>query len=168
MTALAIQNVGTFMDLFLCTDTFKDFVLEEASLTTANTYTIDGRLVQEYYSHEEWEDPAFHPYDFAPWENLRPLCYSLIKGKRTPVRFQFVLQAKPDKAGELLQAGEDTADTLSQLQALILNIRYDGQKLTLVSGTSYQTFVMDHTIDKLWDAALRQFLTEHNIAFEEP
>ena len=49
----------------------------------------------------------------------------------------------------------------------MLNIRYDGTGLTLVTGTSYNTFLMDKTPDALWDRAVRQFLTKRQLDYEE-
>ena len=61
----------------------------------------------------------------------------------------------------------DTGITPQQVKAFVLNIRYDGTGLTLVTGTSYNTFLMDKTPETLWDQAVRQFLARREISCEE-
>lgn len=106
------------------------------------------------------------PYDFTKWKTIRPVCFDLIKGRRTPAAFQFVLHLIPEYVASVLKKG-DTGITPQQVKAFVLNIRYDGTGLTLVTGTSYNTFLMDKTPDTLWDQAVRQFLARREIACEE-
>ena len=49
MLALKINNVKTFMTQLLIGDTFDAFPLAEASITTFNTFTIDGRVNKEFF-----------------------------------------------------------------------------------------------------------------------
>lgn len=166
MIALKITNVKQFMSKFLAGEDFDSFLLESASISTYNTFTIDGRQNRAFYTSEEWEDPEIRPYEFTPWEKIRPVCFDLIKGKRTPAAFQFVLHLIPEHTAAILQKG-DTAVTSAQVKAFVLNIKYDGTDLTLVTGTAFHTFLMDKTPDELWDKAVRRFLSEKEIAFEE-
>ena len=166
MIALKIKNIKQFMSKLLAGDTFDSFLLEEAAISTYNTFTIDGRENRAFYTSEEWEDKEIRPYEFTQWKKIRPVCFDLIKGKRTPTAFQFVLHLIPDYASSLLEKG-DTAVTADQVKAFVLNIKYDGSALTLVTGTAFHTFLMDRTPDTLWDRAVRQFLDKRQIAYEE-
>ena len=166
MIALKITNVKQFMGKLLGSEDFDSFLMEEASISTYNTFRIDGRQNRDFYSSEEWEDKELRPYDFTPWKTIRPICFDLIKGTRTPSSFQFVLHLIPEYTASILKKG-DTSVTPMQIKAFVLNIRYDGTALTLVTGTSYHTFLMDKTPDALWDQAIRQFLAKREIAFEE-
>ena len=74
--------------------------------------------------------------------------------------------ALPILAASILQKG-DTAVTPQQVRAFVLNIKYDGTTLMLVTGTSFHTFLMDKTPDTLWDNAVRQFLSKQDISYEE-
>ena len=97
---------------------------------------------------------------------MRPICFDLIKGTHTPSAFRFVLHLIPKYAQSVLSKG-DTGITLQQLKAFVLNIKYDGTVLTLVTGTAFHTFLMDKTPDALWDQAVKQFLSGKGIAYEE-
>ena len=130
MTALEIHSTKNFMKHLLSGDTFDIFLLEEAVISTANTYTIDGHINLDFYPPEE-RSPEAVPYEFRPWAELKGLCFDLIKGKYTPLFFKFVLHLMPLNTSRLTQ----DADNADKLKALILNIRYDGNKILLTTGT---------------------------------
>ena len=46
-------NIKSFMNSLLVGDTFDKFLLEEASITTFNTFTIDGHIQKDFYSEDE-------------------------------------------------------------------------------------------------------------------
>ena len=164
MTALQITSMKNFMSQLLISDTFDVFLLEEAVIGTANTFTIDGRINQEFFSGQEQESevPA---HEFRPWNEIKGLCFDLIKGKRTPLFFRFVLHLMPEKASALLQKENCDTDP-SQVKALVLNIRYDGSRAILTTGTAYHTFVMSKEADNIWDKALKKYLEKKGIAYE--
>lgn len=166
MIALKITNIKQFMSRLLAGDDFDSFLLEKASISTYNTFTIDGRQNRAFYRLEEWEDKELRPYDFSMWKTVRPICFDLIKGKHTPTSFHFVLQLIPDYKAAILQKG-DTGITADQVTAFVLNIKYDGTGLILVTGTALQTFLMDKTPDELWDKTVRQFLYKKGIDYAE-
>ena len=56
MIALKITNVKQFMAKLLAGEDFDAFLLEEAVISTYNTFTIDGRQNREFYTAVEWED----------------------------------------------------------------------------------------------------------------
>lgn len=166
MIALKITNIKQFMGKLLASECFDSFLLEEASISTYNTFLIDGHQNRNFYTSEEWEDKQIRPYDFSTWKQIRPIGYSLIKGTHTPTAFKFILHLIPDFVASILKE-KDTAVTSEQIKALVLTIKYDGTTLTLITGTAFHTFVMDKTVDNLWDNAVRQFLAKREIAFEE-
>lgn len=164
MTALQITAMKDFMNRLLVSDSFDMFLLEEAVIGTANTYTIDGRVNKNFYAGDTDCDDAALP-EFRPWSEMRGLCFDLIKGKRTPLFFRFTLQLMPDKAMALL-AQENCDVDPGQVKALALNIRYDGTKAVLTTATAYHTFLLSKEPDAIWDKALTHFLDQAGIAYE--
>lgn len=165
MLALQITSPKNFMGAMLAGELFDSFLLEEASIVTAVSYTMDGRIRRDFYPPEEREDAQLHPYDFIPWKDIKGTCYDLIKGKNTPLGFHFVLQLIPSYTADMVAK---SAPALSSfVKAFVLNIRFDGEKILLCTGTSYHSFVADKEAEKLWDAAFRQFLHKKEIACEE-
>lgn len=166
MISLKITNIKQFMGKLLASEAFDSFMLEEAVISTYNTFTIDGHQNRNFYNTEEWEDKEIRPYEFSTWKQIRPICYSLIKGKHTPCAFKFTLHLIPDYVASILK-NSDTSVTTQQIRALALNIKYDGTDLTLVTGMSFHTFLMDKSVETLWDNAVRQFLVKRDINYEE-
>lgn len=166
MIALRITNIRQFMGKLLGSEDFDSFLLEEASVSTYNTFFIDGHQNRDFYSTEEWEDESIRPYEFSTWKAIRPICFDLIKGTHTPTAFRFVLHLIPAHVESILQKGGSEL-SLQQVKAFVLNIKYDGTDLTLVTGTAFHTFLMDKTPDILWDRAVRQFLSAKEIEYEE-
>ena len=166
MLALQITSLKLLMNQLLAGDTFDVFLLEEAVISTSNTYTIDGHINKDFYPLEERGSDCL-PYELQPWSELKGLCFQLIKGKRTPLFFKFVFHLKPEKAGDLLnKQGVDPAVS-GALKSMVLTIRYDGTKAILTTGTSYHTFVMNKEADVIWDKSLTKYLSGKGILFEE-
>lgn len=166
MIALEITSLKQFMNSFLCSDNFDIFLLEQASVTTYNTFQIDGRQNRSFYTKEEWEDSSIRPYEFTRWKDIRGLCFDLIKGTHTPTSFKFVLQLCPEYIEGILK-NEDTLLKVSDIKSLVLTLKYDGSNLTLITGTSLKTFIPDKTIDSYWDKAIKRFLVKKQLSFED-
>ena len=71
---------------------------------------------------------------------------------------------QPDKAAAMLEKAQVDA---SVIKALVLNIRYDGEKTVLTTGSAYQVFTMDKSADAAWDKALKKYLDMKGISYEE-
>ncbi len=165
MLALHITSMKQFMNQLLVSDTFDIFLLEEAVITTANTYTLDGHLNREFYSPDELSSGQVPDYEYSPWSTLKGLCFQLIKGKRTPLSFRFIFHLKPKQAQKLLEKAQCSVDP-SSIKALVLTIRYDGTKAILTTGCAYHTFVMSKEAEQIWDKALVHYLAGKNIPYE--
>lgn len=164
MTAFQITSMKHFMNRLLLSDSFNIFLLEEAVIGTANTFTIDGHVNKDFFRSGE-KDETEGLLEFCSWEEMKGLCFDLIKGKRTPLFFRFTLQLAPDKAAALLRSQNCDVDP-GQVKALALNIRYDGTKAVLTTATAYYTFLPSKEPDIIWDKALAGFLDRAGIAYE--
>lgn len=166
MKQMQISSMKQFMNHLLVADTFEPFLLEEAVIGTACTFHIDGHVNSEFFAGDE--DPSEQDsFEFRPWGKVKGLCFDLIKGRRTPLFFRFVLHLMPDKAAALLEK-ENCDVEPSQVKALVLNIRYDGTKATLTTGTALHTFHLSKMPDAIWDKALCRYLDGRGIAWQEP
>ena len=164
ITLIALQ----IEDLRLCTshlfvkESFDYFLLTEASITTFATVTLDGRQHSEYYTEDE--RTSLRDETFVSWAQARPLCFSLIKGKRLPLSFRIVLKLSADNVGRLMES-LSTSIQPQMVSGLFLNIRYEHGKLTFVTGTSLSTFTPDKSVEQAWDEAVKKILKHHGIAF---
>lgn len=165
MKAFKIKELKTFMIRLLGSSAFDTFLLAEASITTYNTFLIDGRINKDFFTGDLNDEYTIPPYEFSMWQDMRSLCFDLIKGKRTPVGFKLVLHLKPELAETLLKENE-SAVTLNDLKAFVLNIKYDGSMLTCITATAFHTFIPDKTPDQIWDAYMVKFFDQNSISYE--
>lgn len=161
MIAFQITNTKDFMKKLLSSEIFDIFLLEEASINTYNTFSIDGHIQKDFYPKEE-----LPIYNLSLWKNMKPLCFQLIKGRQTPLNFKFVLHLIPECYKDFFKNQTETL-SINQVNAFILNIRYDGSFVTIITGTNYQTFSLDKEADHIWDQSVRNFFSSHEIAYEE-
>lgn len=166
MVALQIKNIKTFMSRLLSSEIFDCFLLSEASITTNNTFFIDGHQNKEFFTDEEWEDASIRPYDYSMWKDIKSLCFHLIKGRRTPVSFKFILHLIPSYVESILSDDSVTVP-VGEVKALVLTIKYDQTGLTLTTGTSFKTFLPDKSADIFWDKYMKQFLEKAQIDYDE-
>ena len=162
MIAFQVKDIKNFMSKLLTSSLFDSYLLEEATITTYNKFFIDGHSKKEFFQDE----PLLPAYEFSTWSDMRSLCFELIKGKRTPIHFKFVLHLMPEQVKTLLSCAQIDFDP-DQIKAFILNIKYDGNTLTCITATAFHTFILDKSPDKIWDQSIRQFLTTQNISFDE-
>jgi hypothetical protein len=168
MIALQIKSMKNFMGALLGSSQFEPFLVEEVTITTFNTFNIDCHIVKEFFTKEELEafEPNGRSLEFSSWKEVRPVCFDLIKGKKTPVSFKIVLVASRELI-EKIAANPECGVAANLIRCLVLNIRYEGGKATCITGTSFTTFVMDKSVENLWDSYVKQMFSEFGIDFEE-
>lgn len=143
------------MSELLLRDTFEEFSLISGDITTFSTFHIDGYLHKEFYE----EAPE---RDYGTWADFRNFCFSIIKGKRTPLNFKFVFALSQKQISEIIQ--EFTLDfSLDNIQGLYLNFHYDGSILTCTTGTALKIFTLDKSLEHALDKWVENFFTKHDI-----
>jgi len=156
MKAYRILNHKDFTSQLFLSETFDNFLVTEATFVTAFTSRFDGRLTT----------PEGNACEFTDWRTLRPIALSLLKGKVLPRSIHLVLKLNPEntmKTVESLALGLDP-DTVA---GLFLNIRYEEEVFTVVTGSSFRSFSPDRTLDPAWAEVVRRFLNHHRLEYEE-
>lgn len=154
MKLINITDVKTFMSCILIKDMFDNFLLEDASITTYNTFNIDGHIVKSYFTDEEYENI---PQELSYWHSMKPICYDLIKGKKTPVKFKFILKADSKLTASLLEENS-LSFSLNDIGGLYINIRYENNTLDCISATNLNLFTLDKSLENVWDEYVKKFL----------
>lgn len=152
------------MNGLLLSPAFDSFLFIEGEITTFNTFQIDGRLKKEFYHQVPGEDTA-PDREYALWKEQREFCFSLIKGKRTPLSFKFILSLSTPNISRLLTQ-EELPFTPNDVQGLYLNFKYDGTHLSCTTGTSMNLFTMDKTLEQAWDKMAQRIFAKYEIPFE--
>lgn len=164
MISLQIHDVKAFMSKLLLQPAFDAFLVVEGNIVTYNTFHIDGHLKPEYYSREEQETLELSKRRFSRWQDLRPFCLTLIKGKRTPLSFRFTLQLSPENTEKLLvQTGSSFSP--KDVTGLLLNIRYDSTGLFCTTAASLALFTLDKSLEQAWDQMVQRFFGKQDLSF---
>lgn len=163
MQSFKITSVKNFMSHLLMKSTFDNFLLNEASVTTFNTFTIDGTIRKDFYSSEELAELPDTSYSF--WSQIKPFCYEIIKGKKTPSAFRFILALDRTATATLVENSGVSLQP-SDINGLFLNIKYEQGILTCVTGTSLKIFSLDKSLDQLFDTYIQNFFAANGIDFD--
>jgi hypothetical protein len=159
-----IQDIRDFTRKLLLGDTFDTFLLSEAEITTYATFHIDGTFHPSYLSTAEAETLTTEQCGYTLWKRIRPLFFELTRGKNTPLNFRIVFRLAPHNVEQLLRL-DGIALQSTEVDGLFLNIRYDGQNLQCISGTSLRVFSMDKSLEHAWDDMLEKFFHQKEIPY---
>ncbi|MCQ2508282.1 MAG: DUF5721 family protein [Dorea sp.] len=145
MNILTLQ-AKTCMAHLLLKETFDNYTFVEGDITTFNKFHIDGYLHKDFFDEEPEED-------YSTWKDVREFFLTIIRGKRTPLDFKFVLALPKETLVTFLKEHQlDTSYQLEEIQGLYLNLRYNGEILQCITGTSLKSFRMDKLLEREWDA----------------
>lgn len=164
MIALNIVDVKDFMSKVLVKNTFDKFYLCDGEIETFTAFRFGGHLNTGYYSGSEQE--LLKERIFPLWSEIKPFAYQVIRGKKLPMGFKFVFQLSAENMEWLVNHNKINV-SLTDIGGLFLNIKYDNHHVTCITGTSFKTFVMDKTLEHLWDATVLQFMKQNSIAVEQ-
>ena len=160
MILLSISEVKEFMSKLLLSDTFDSFLFIEGEIVTFNTFSINGYLQKDFFDKD-----MIPKRNYSLWKELREYCFSLIRGKRTPLLFKFVFGLSEPNIEKLLRQ-QGLSFTPQEVQGLYLNISYDGHSLRCVTGTSMNLFTLDKSLEEAWDKMVQKFFAQKEISFE--
>lgn len=164
MIALKITNIKNFMSKLLVKDTFDKLNVSEATISTYNTFQINGQINKDFYTSEELE--SIDQTEYSLWEKLRPFCFELIKGSKTPSFFKMIFLLSVEDLTKLIET-YNLEYSLEDINGLFINIKYSEGVLTCVTGSSIRLFTMDKSLDHAFDTYVKQFLTQNSIDYEE-
>ena len=166
MKVFQLLEKNTFMGLLLKGNIFDQFLLSQACIHTAVNFQVDGKLHTDFYSEEEIAKKQLEGMEYMPYRELRPIFFSLIKGRHTPSYFKFVLMLSPSNLENTIRSC-GTSLSPSEISAAFLTITYRNDQLLLTTGISYTSFTMDKSFEKEWDLYAAKFLKKYGIIFSE-
>lgn len=165
MIALHITHIKDFMNTLFQKDCFDPFLVQEVTISTYNTFHIHGRLLKDFYTAEEWADIESTGNNCSLWQHIKPFCFQIIRGKKTPLSFQFVFKLSAKDTEKLLSQSHINVDP-SQVEGLLLTLRYKNDSLQCVTGTSLHIFTLDTTVSQAWDQTVLHFFHTHSLPYE--
>ena len=166
MIALQITDIGHFMNSLLKDGLFDHFLLQEATVTQAVSYTIDGTVTPDFFDAEEIEAMNLSGMRFMPFGKIRPICFELMKGKKKPTYFKFVFLLSPKNQQSTIEKSGSGFHT-EDISAMYINLTYKNNILVCTTGISYKLFSLDKTLEQEWDRLVTLFLKQNGISHEE-
>ena len=163
MKALKAEDLRAFTQALFLGTVFDRFLLREAEFRTFCTFSVNGAVENGWYSEEELESERVEEY--TSWEKLRPLCFSLIRGKRTPIAFRLDMKLTPGDAEKLV--GSVHPGSRDDSGGFFLNLRFEDGALTVISACAQNTFPPDRALEHAWDEWVQAFFRHHGLAFRE-
>lgn len=155
MVNIHIEDKRTFTSNLFIKNTFDDYFLVEAAITTFNTYTIDGRIQRKFYSDDEYEELGSP--QLSKWGDMRKICFEMIKGNKTPLKFKIVLKLSEEKTWDIVSKAGGTL-TEDDVQGLLLNIRYENDNMDCITAAALKIFSMDKSVEEEFDRYINKVL----------
>ena len=165
MIALELTDVKDFMNKLLRSEIFDHFLMQEAVITSAATYTINGQITKGFYSPEELEELHLNGCRFLPFYMLRGNCFDLIKGKKTPSQLKIVLKVNEENTLQLLNTTKSALNP-NDIDGMFLNIIFQEKDLNVICGISYQIFTMEKALESEFTNQIIQLFKANNITCE--
>ncbi|MDO4187440.1 MAG: DUF5721 family protein [Lachnospiraceae bacterium] len=173
MRLFKITNVKQFMNKLLVEGAFDSFLVSEVLIKTGNSYVIDGHLNKDFFSEDELNvlrseaesnGRIFHE-SLSRFSELKPLVFSIMKGKKTPVSFKMSFYLAEENVIKLL-ASSNTSFTKGDIDGLSIIVKYSEGELTVTSTASLKIFSLDKSLEKYFDDMVNKFLTSQEFQFE--
>ena len=81
MKAYKAEDLRSFTQALFTRDSFDRFLVLEAEFRTCCLFSVRGNTERSWYTDEELE--AEQVEDYTSWKKLRPVCFGLIRGRKT-------------------------------------------------------------------------------------
>ncbi len=133
------SQIRLFMNKLLIENAFDDFELRECTIATKATFSIDGKF------NKDWDETDNKI--FCTWNEIRPLAFEIIKGKKKPLFMKYVFA----------YSGEKALSFHSNAKACFLNIIFKNSIVTVSTGTAQIEFAMNRELDTVWDEFVSEF-----------
>ena len=163
MVTLLVSDVRKCMNELLVKDRFDFFLLQEATVSTFSTFTIDGHRIDDFYTDTELEE-IDEGDTLMPYEMYRGHIYDIIKGNKTPVSFKIILSLPNRIVTQLITASE--LSIKPEGTHLVVIFRFSPGSLTVTTGISLSEFTMDKSLENAFDKWIMKFLVSVGIDVE--
>lgn len=166
MLALNIIDVKELMNQLLIGTTFDQFEMVETAITTFNTFSIDGKLRRDFFDTDTCDILDQSGIGYSLWKEIKPYCYSIIRGKRTPLYFKIIFQL-PHRQMQKFLGSQNSRVSPELVSGMFMNLQYKNKELLCTTGISLKAFIPDKSLEQQWDAMILDFFRRHHIAFRE-
>jgi hypothetical protein len=139
MLALEMEKTQTkeFMSRLLKEDLFDGFEARVVEIVTAERITVDTTP------------------NSPPWNETRPLIYSIIKLCPKPTQIKIVFSYT------------NAQEIHTNAAALFLNTLYENDTITFTTAVSQKEFALDKTTESAWDTFIKDFFIKAKLMVKD-
>lgn len=169
MIALKITDIKNFMGRLLIKEDFDHFLAEKAEVMTSYEMSLSGRRNIEWYDSDvlqEMEQESMKDVVWMTWAEMKSVIYEFIKGKQTPSYMRLAFRLSEKQAEEFLVESGMKSLYQEQKPEFLFQIRYERGELVVVTGISFSQFVLDKSLERIWDESLESFLEKKGISLQ--
>lgn len=144
MKMCKIEDIKECMEHLFLKETFDKFCVSSMELKTLVSISIQGNFLKDWL--DTGDRALYEGMDLVPWKLLRPIAFSLIRGRQTPkmLRIQFAHYMENGDCGGL-------------------RLQYENGELVCISSYTTATFTMDKSREQIWDENCIRFLKKNQI-----
>ena len=164
MIALNIQDIKSFTSNLFVHEMFDEFLMSEMDISMAQTIHIDGELNKDWFTNDEEEVLAGRK--IAKWNEIKPLAYQMIRGKKTPLAFKIIFQLNEIQLAKVIEKSGSSFQ-LGDVNALFIHVKFDKNGLSIITGSSIKVFTMDKSLEHYWDDTVKLMMKKYKIAYLE-
>ena len=164
MILLHIYDVKKIMTYLLMQDVFDDFCLEEMQILTGARLEVNGHRNISWYDADEREKGLT---EYIRWKEIREIAFMYIKGRKTPQSFVISFHLTQEEASRLLKDPDLLKMKAGDNADFFLQLRYIKEELSVLTGISYKTFVLEKNLEFAWDDAVKKLFRNIKIAYGE-
>jgi hypothetical protein len=146
MLAFSVSGgaVKSVMNQLLKRTTFDQMMVRSVEIRLITTFLISGVLDKSFLDRDTLRKFCF-------WSEIKPFVLDIIKKGSKPKYIKIIFSLSDN---ETIVLHENAA-------ALFLNIIYEDDKISFTTAVSQREFIMDKTIDYVWDEYIRKFFSSN-------
>lgn len=141
MTIFKAENNKAFMAALLKSNIFDNFFLREITIHTFASFSINGKKTESENN------------DYCTWEEIKPFAFEVIKGNKLPKLIKIIFSLNPD-----------SVLSVDGATALFLNVTYENDSISIITGISTKTFTLDRSNEYAFDEYIKEFFANNNIS----
>ena len=162
MISIKVCDVKKFTKNIFIDSVFDNFCVSKVNVDTFAKFSIDGRINTKWFDKEELEGMDD---EYTKWSDMKKYVYDMIKGNKVPSSFKIVLLLSKENTRNMLMKYSYQISE-KDVEGFYINIMYENNELHIVTGISYNTFIMDKSLDNEWDNSIRLFMKKNEIEVE--
>lgn len=160
MIQLIADDTKQFMNCLLRTDAFDQFLLYDMTLDVLHRFQFDGEINKTYLSTDEQE--VYENDQYIPWLSLKPQITAILTQSHTPTNIKITMSLSKLATLDIQQRLLGDLTTYP-VQGFLVNIAFDGKKVTVTTGVNYSQFILDKSIEIAFDRMIEKFFVKHEV-----